>query len=353
MRVVPALTITAAMLSSTVIETTPAVYVGGTTYALAALVYVGTIGQALAVYESLQNGNAGHTPASSPTWWKSRGNVYAEYAGGTTYGLGDTVQVAATHMVYSSLIAGNAGNAVTDATKWFPVGKTNKWAEFDLTSDAQTTVPTTMTRVITPGVRVNSLYLGRMVANQAVISVTSVLGGGTVFSETVDLNTRSTTRAYEYCFGTFSTREKLIRFNLPPYVDAVITVTLNATTGNVSCGAFAIGNYEYIGAAQYGADADDLNFSEINRDFAGNIATMTQRRTVPQNSFKLKVDKIKLDRIRAAKKLLNGIPAVWSGLDDDTDGYFDALLNAGFYRRFSINAELPTQAEISLEIEGF
>lgn len=43
---------------------TPTVYAGGTTYASGD--YVTSAG---ATYTSLQSGNTGHTPASSPTWW--------------------------------------------------------------------------------------------------------------------------------------------------------------------------------------------------------------------------------------------------------------------------------------------
>lgn len=50
-RVIPPIAITSSILtSSTVIETTPAVYAGGTTYADGDL-YVGTIGQLLTVYQ--------------------------------------------------------------------------------------------------------------------------------------------------------------------------------------------------------------------------------------------------------------------------------------------------------------
>src|SRR6185436_13148020 len=91
------------LVSSSVPETTPAAYAGGTTYALGDTVSVFT-GTAAVVYRSLQNANTGHTPASSPTWWQEIGTSYATYAGGTTYGLDDIV-VSATHREYQSLQA--------------------------------------------------------------------------------------------------------------------------------------------------------------------------------------------------------------------------------------------------------
>jgi len=63
-------------------------------------------------------------------------------------------------------------------------------------------------------------------------------------------------------------------------------------------------------------------------------------------------DKSSVNRIRAVRDALNGKPAVWSGLDDNTeDGYFEMLLILGFYKKFSINAAHHEQAEVQLELE--
>lgn len=352
MRVIPPIEITAARLtSSTVIETTPSAYAGGTTYALNDLVYVGTVGQALTVYKSLQAANTGHTPSSSPTWWQDMGQVYAEYAGGTTYAAGDIVQVAATHLVYESLVAGNLGNAVTDATKWFEVGPTNKWAMFDLLRNTQTSAPTSVTAVITPGERVNSVaIMGMDNVSTVTISATSVTGGGTVYSATENLSTREVLDWYDYFFAPFDTRSALILNDIPPYSDIIITVTATATSGNVSVGAVVVGNAEYLGDVQYSAEDDVLNFSSVTRDGFGG-ATLVPHRNVPKTNQTLVVEKTRVNRIRAVRELLNAVPAVWSGLDDDADGYFESLLILGFYRKFSINLAHPNHALIALEVE--
>lgn len=351
MRVIPPVTVTAALLtSSTLIETTPSAYNAGTTYAAGDLVYVGTVGLALTVYESLQAGNTGHTPASSPSWWEDVGEVYAEYAGGTTYAAGDIVQVAATHLVYESLVGSNLGNAVTDATKWLEIGPTNKWKMFDLLRNTQSTQPGAMTVVLTPGERINSLALFGLVANAVTITVTSVFGGGTVYTRTVDLNEREVFDWYDYFFADFSTQPTVVDFELPPYSDAVITVTITATSGNVSCGGLVIGNYVYLGTTKAAAESDVLNFSSVTRDDFGN-SEMVQRRNVPKTNQDVVCDKSRVNSIRAVREALNAVPAVWSGLDDDSHGYFESLFILGYYRRFSINLAYAENAVISLELE--
>lgn len=352
MYVIPPIAITDSLLSaSTVIETTPDAYAGGTTYALDDLVYVGTVGSALTVYKSLQASNTGHTPASSPTWWENVGAVYAEYSSGTTYALGATVQVAATHLVYESLAAGNVGHAVTDTTKWMPMGNTNRWAMFDTLRSTPSVAPSSITAVVTPGQRVNSLALvGLSNVGTAIITASSTTGGGSVYSLTKSLSTREVFDMYDYFFAPFSMRNALLVNDIPPYSDIVITVTCSTTSGSVSVGGCVVGNSEYLGGVEYNAEDDVINFSTVDRNTYG-TATMVARRNVPKTVQTVWCDKSRVRSIRNIREALNATTAVWYGLDDDSDDYFESLLIMGFYRKFSINLAHPTSAILNIELE--
>ncbi|WP_114968549.1 hypothetical protein [Rhodoferax ferrireducens] len=350
MNVIPPLAITDARLtSSTVVEVAPAAYAGGTTYALNATASVAGAAGLITVYKSLQAGNIGHAPASSPTWWVSIGDTYQVYAGATTYALADYVLDATAHLVYRSVVAGNVGQALTDTTKWQLIGPSNRHAMFDLKRNTATIVPGSLTVVLTTGVRVNSFMVSGMVANAAVVTVSS--GGVTVYTRTYDLNTREVLDWYDYYFAPFSTQPSLIEFDLPPYTNAVITVTLSATSGNVECGACSIGTYEFIGDVEYDAESDVLNFSTVTRDFDGGTSVMVPRRNVPRTVQSIFVDKTRVNRVRALRDALGGEPAIYAGLIDSGDGYFESLLIVGFYKRFSISLKHPTKAIISLELE--
>lgn len=354
MNVIPPLEITEARFtSSTVVETAPTAYAGGTTYAIGQTVSVAGSAGLITVYESLQNANTGHTPASSPTWWMNIGDTYQVYSVGTTYAEDDFVIDATNHLVYQSLVSSNTGNALTDTTKWLEIGPTNKWAMFDFLRNTATVAPFAkpITAVITPGVRVDSIAVLGLVANSVSITMTSVGGGGTVYTYTADLNQREVGDWYDYFFATFSTQPSIVKFDLPPYTDGVITVVITATSGNAECGACVIGSYEYIGAIQYDAEADVLNFSSVTRNFAGGTSQMIQRRNVPKTSQTIWVDKSRVNRIRALRTALNALPAVWSGLDDATEDYFEALLILGFYKRFSINVHAVDTAILTVELE--
>ncbi|MES1979543.1 MAG: hypothetical protein V4451_15990 [Pseudomonadota bacterium] len=350
MNVIPPLTITdARMTSSTVPEVAPAAYNAGTAYALNDTVSVSGSAGLQTVYKSLQSANTGHTPASSPLWWVSIGETYQSYSGASTYALGDMVINATTHLVYESLAASNTGNALTDTTKWLEVGPTNRWAMFDTLRNTATSVPSTLTIVLTPGERTDSIALLGLVADSVSISITS--GGSPVYSYSASLVKRYVGDWYDYFFKTFARQPSFAKFDLPPYTDAVITVTLSVTTGNVSCGACVVGVAQYIGEVQYEAESDVLNFSSVTRDFAGGISSIVQRRNVPKTLQNILVEKSRVNAIRDLRDALAATPAVWAGLDDSTNDYFEAVLILGFYKRFSINLRDPVQASISLELE--
>ena len=357
MNVIPPLTITAARFtSSTVVDTPPAEYIvgsPGTTYAINETVSVyGALGLR-EVYKSLQNGNQNNTPSSSPTWWRHLCDTYQVYSSGTTYTQGEFVLDDTNHLIYESLISSNLGNALTDTAKWLLIGPSNKWAMFDFLRNTATVAPfeNPITVVITPGVRVDSIALLGLVANSYSITMTSVTGGGTVYTATGSLDTRIVGDWYDYFFEVFSTAKSVVFFNLPPYTDGIITVVITATSGNAECGACVVGSYEYIGDVQYDADADVLNFSSVTRDFAGGTSQMVQRRNVPRTIQQIFLDKTLVNRARALRESLNAVPAVWSGLDDSTDDFFESFIILGFYKRFSINAKDFLLAVISLELE--
>lgn len=350
MKVIPPLAITDAMLTSTtVVETAPAAYNAGTAYAAGDTVSVAGSAGLLTVYESLQAANTGNAPASSPLWWVSIGETYQAYSGAAVYALADRVLDATNHLVYESVVAGNSGNALTDATKWLEIGPSNAWAMFDVLRNTASVQPSELTVVVTPGERVNSLVLLGVVANHAEVSATS--GGSGVFSYSENLDEREVFDWYDYFFLPFGTRPSVVIFDIPPYTNIVITVTLTATSGNVECGDCILGNYVDIGQIKAAAESDVLNFSEVERDFDGGVSTMVQRRNVPKTVQSIWLPRARVNRVRALRDELNGTPAVYVGLDDDSHDYFESVLIKGFYRRFSMNHQYADFTVIALELE--
>lgn len=349
MRVIPPLAITTAMLTSTTVpEVAPAAYVGGTTYSLAALVGVAGSAGLITVYKSLQNANTGHAPASSPTWWQNIGTTYQSYSAGATYALADRVIDPVAHLIYESLVAANMGNVLTDPTKWGKVGPTNAWCMFDTLRSSATVSPGPLTIVLTPGVRVDSLALLGLKATSA--TITETVAGTPVYSAAKNLNMRDVVDWYSYFFLPFKTHPSLAVFDIPPYSNGVITVTLSNSTGAVECGACVTGLNQVIGEVEQEAESDVLNFSTVERATDG-TATMIPNRNVPKTISSITLAKAYVNQVRNLRDALNGSVAVWAGVDDENDEYFESLLILGFYRRFTMNLKDDSLVKISLELE--
>jgi hypothetical protein len=219
---------------------------------------------------------------------------------------------------------------------------------FDLLRNTGTTTASPLTVSITPGQRFDSIGVVGMVADEVTVTVT--VAGATVYTASASLLNRPTSGWYDYFFGAFRYRQEFARFDLPPYTDAVVTITLTKANGDVTCGGVVLGSSVYLGRTLHEAESDALNFSKIDRDDFG-TATLVPRRSVPRTVQSLRCKKSDVDRILQLRDDLNAVPALWSGLDDQDSGYFSALLIVGVYKRFTITMDQPEDALISLELE--
>lgn len=276
---------------------------------------------------------------------------------GTTYALGDTVYKSDTHIMYESLINSNIGNDPANEvqndvdnppTKWLEVGRTNRWQMFNLYRNNQSVATSPLVVVLTPGTRINALGAFGLEAETIEISIS--VGVDVVYTYEADLNTREVLDYYDYCYEPFSNKPSMVVFDLPPITDAVITITLSSDTGTVKCGSLAVGNYTNIGDVQYGAQSDVLNFSRIDRAFDG-TALLKQRRSIPKTIQRVFTDKSRTNKVRNLRTELNAVPAVWAGIDQTDDQYFEPLLVLGIYKRFTMNLDHPEALILEVEVE--
>lgn len=283
-RIYPPVTMVDAILtSSSVPETTVTVWDSGTTYALGDQRGVAGANNSQDVYESLQNANTNHSPASSPTWWKKLGTVYGTYSGGATYALDDivTVIVADSHLLYESQAAGNTGNPVSDTTKWLPLGYTNRWMAFDRTVQTQTVAPRQITMTITPGQLVNLLTLLNVTGASA--SVSQSISG---YSQTKRLLTHPVKNWYDWYYERLR-QLKDVAFEIPPYKLGVLTVTVDNNDEDAAIGCLFMGKGQFIGQTQWEFDGGILSYSTA-KETAG-VITMNKRANAKKLNFPVQV----------------------------------------------------------------
>lgn len=267
----------------------------------------------------------------------------------TSYVLGDVVIRTTTHKKYENILAGvDAGVPESTLTRWVEVGSTNKWAMFDTLRNTQSIKASPITVVLTPNARVDSIGLLGLEADSVSISV--VNGVDTVYSITQNLNKREVVDWYDYFFEEFAYVHSMVKFDLPPYSGAVITITFTSVS-SIKIGAIILGNQTYIGKALSGVLSEEVNFSRIERQVTGE-SILLPRRSVPKITAQTIADKSLTNKIREARKNLNAVPAVWSGLDDKKDNqYFETMLLLGVYKKFEVDINNPQHIKLNLEIE--
>lgn len=312
------------------------------------LITTGTFG----IDPSMLTSSSAAEPGSGETAWNGSAHSYA---------VGDVVYLASTHLVYRSRTAHTSGVGNTPAlatidtpsTDWIALYPTNKYRMFDALRSTGTTIASGGTVVLTPGRRADSIGFAGL-SNVGSIQIVGTRGATTVFDSTLlNLSTRRIgTSFYQFFFAPFTYKSEFALWNLPPFTDMVITITVNSPSGTGDCviGDCVIGMQEYIGRVLSEPENDALNFSKIDRVFDG-TATVIRRRNVPKNSQQVLIEKDDTSRIEALRERLNGVPAIYSALDDSSDGYFSSFFRKGLYKRWAITPKTQTHAILTMEIE--
>jgi hypothetical protein len=272
----------ATLTSSTVPEAVVTEYASGTTYAAGDIRGV-TTGTAQIVYQSLQAANLGNTPASSPTWWKVLGTVYAAYAGGSTYAKDDIVSDLVAHKLYRSVIAGNIGNVLTDPAKWTDLGATTRWKMFDKAVNSQTTAPDTISTVVTLGELANTLTL--LNVDGATVTATQSVSG---YTRTKSLVRHDVLNWYDFYYEEPIRSGDVVFDDIPPYAASSLTITVNNPGADAAIGCCFIGKSRTIGQTQWGLTGGILSYSTASTDTFGNT-TLLKRANAKRLNFEVKI----------------------------------------------------------------
>lgn len=271
--------------------------------------------------------------------------------GAAAYAVGDQAYLLSTHTIYSRLTAGvSADSPDVDATNWEEVGPTNRWKSYDLLQDTGTVSASPRVVVLTPGKRINSIAVLGMIADR--LTVVMTVGGVEKYRYTEKLSTRNTRKWSQYFFGTFKFKPDVVRLNLPQFINPVITITLERSSGDVTCGAIVIGTSIYMGETELGPTSGAVNFTSVNTDPFG-ISKITKRRSVPTVDLEIWSETDLVDTLVDLRSDQNGEVAVWMGLEDSNHPYFRSLLVQGFYTQFDINDQEYESAVTKLSLKGF
>lgn len=274
------------------------------------------------------------------------------WSSGTTYAASDEIYLASTHRKYRSVQGSNLNHnpATDDGTWWLEIGGTNKWAMFDdYVSTASTKATSPLVVTIAPGL-CDGLFLYGLIGTTANITITDGAGGPTVYDRDLDLMTPSITTWYDYYFGAFRQVPYFVLTDLPPYVNARITLTVEGDSA-VACGMMAPGRIYTIGQTQYSPRVGIRDYSRKTVDADTGFTVLTQGRFAKTLRAEVRLFSTTFAEVHSTLESLRAVPCVWIG-DSDGDGTIEPLTVYGFFRDFSLLIDKPTGGIYTIEIEG-
>lgn len=347
MKIVRHISVTDAILSSSnVVETPPAAYNAGTTYATGNQVSVfgGPSNTTATLYESLQDSNTGNTPASSPAWWQPIGTAYLAYSGATSYAADAIVTDTTNHKLYQSLFGSNSGNALTDTDWWLELGPSNRWAMFDMKTGTQTTRPLSVSSTLDVSGRIDTVALFNL--DGASVNVTMLDGATEVHNEDYSLvSTDGIADWFSYFFEPIVRKTELLVTGLPNTLDPSLTATVT-DTDNVSVGAFVAGLALYVGATQYGARVGITDFSRKTQDDFGNWY-IVERSYAKRGNFTVWIEQAYSDQIFNTLSSYRATPLALIGADEFASTYYYGIL-----KDWNIEISYPSHHIATIEVEG-
>lgn len=279
-------------------------------------------------------------------------NDYAEWNSGTTYAIGDKVISVTTHRIYESVTASNLNNDPTTdgGTNWLNLGATNRWKAFDQYISDPVTNTTSIEYTLTPpnGSIPSAVALFNLKGISANVVITDSVDGQ-VYNETISLtDNRNIIDWYSYFFAEQVQKEEALFVDIPPYIGAVVDVTVTEETGQTAeLGQLVFGFLTDLGATVYGTSIGIEDYSIKDRDSFGN-AIIVERNFSQTVDFDVRLETQTARKVQKTLAALRATPVVYLGSTDVSYG----TLVYGFYRRFDITLETPSYAFASIEVEG-
>jgi hypothetical protein len=280
-------------------------------------------------------------------------NDHPEWSAAINYNAGQRVIKTATHSVYECLVGGGTGQdpaavVVPPATVfWRLVGPTNKWAMFDQYVSTQTVAQDALTVKLKPGV-CSSLAVLELIGKSLTVTATDGIGGPTIYSREFSLEQSQVFDGYTYCFEPFSQKRSVVITDLPPYLNAVINITV-AGPGQVACGQLIVGNAYTLGSTESGIETSTRSYSRKKTDSEDRV-TLEKRKTIKLLSAKVLIESGATDVVQTLLADLDSVPIVCIG-DEFLD--FDSLVIFGIIQEAAVRVDFRHLTWLMFKFEGF
>lgn len=268
------------------------------------------------------------------------------YDAGATYTAGFQVMDAAGQFLYESKVASNTGNALTDTTKWLPIGCTNRYKMLDAYNNTQTVNPESIVLVMSPKVISQGLFLGNMDANEVGVTVTDAVEGVVRTENHSLIISDSASSFFNWAFKRIRRKTYFITTLLPVYANATVTITISKPGGIAKCGMCCLGPLIDVGLSEYGLSTEIKDYSSTTFNFDG-----TSKSMVRDYAKRMSVD------ISISNELIDSVQEQLAALRQKTVVFIGAVMYGsaivcGKYSSFKNVINSKPKSKMAMQIEG-
>lgn len=265
---------------------------------------------------------------------------------GSAYAVGD--KVIRGHKIYEALVAHTGADPETDTSdppKWLDLGADNRWRMFDDKVGSLTEQTGSIAVELQPGEAINALALFNLLGRSLSVTLTDSTEG-VVYQRDLSLVDAGVGDWYEWFFAPIGRQSDAVLTDLPAYVGASLSVTVENSTETATCGHLVMGRQADIGVALYGTSVGITDYSRKEADAFGN-ALVVERAFSKRAEFDVAVDTPRVSSVQRLLAAIRSRPVVWIG----AQGYESTVL-FGYYRDFSISISGPSVSDATITVEG-
>ena len=232
---------------------------------------------------------------------------------------------------------------------WKEVSATNRWKPFDAKVGSQASQATSLTYKITPGELFDSAaFMNIDAVSIHIVSTDSV--AGVVYDETLDLLNVVTDKLsgvydwYSYFFADYFRISDIAVFDIPPYLNAVLDITIAYAGGTVLCGGIVLGLARTLGGSEYGAAIGITDYSVKSTDAYG-VTSIDKRDYAKYMNVDISSKSAATANLFRLLATYRAEALVWVG-------EAEVLFAYGFPKSFEISIAYPDYDVVTIEIEG-
>lgn len=279
-------------------------------------------------------------------------NTEPDWAIGTTYTRGARVLYADRRhgpSVYQSAADDNKGNQPdVSPDDWVRVGPTNRWAMFDGSASTLSESEGGFACSFRVSEMFNSLAFFEVYGAKFTVTVRLDEASEPFFTHKQNLIDNSmVVDAYSYCFGPFDYIRDGVITGIPPYFNAIVTLSIEGE-GRTGVGEMIVGTMAELGCTEYGASHGLRDYSRIKEDEFGN-RYMEQGNWAKTNNLQIFVDKGKHRYVSRILTELRAIPTVFIGSENPQH---EPLIVFGSIKDWRGIIPYPNKTLINIEIQG-